>query len=100
MNNNLIEILQSYCDRLNQYLPCKTQEDVDNLADILSEFFENVEGSALYWSREIYIDSGINTNTCTWILTHRECHFVPSDDLEEHLGIMVKYDYEDNYIKQ
>ena len=97
LKNNMKEIiktLQVYCDKLNQYLPCKSQEDVDNITNILNEFFQNVKDSHLYWSREIYIDSGFNSDNCAYILTHRNCLFVPTDDIEEHLGLTVIYEYE------
>lgn len=94
LDRKIIEELQSYCDRLNKYLPCKTQEDVDSLSEILNELFENVKGSRLYWSREIYIDSGFDLEKCMLILIYRNCRFIPVDDIEEHLGIKVIYNYE------
>ena len=86
--------LQEYCNKLNQYLPCKSQEDIDNISNILNEVFSTVKGSKLYWSREIFLDTGGDTDKCTLILIHRECKFIPIDDIEEHLGIEVIYKYE------
>lgn len=86
--------LQEYCNKLNQYLPCKSQEDVDNINNILNEVFSTVKGSNLYWSREIFIDAGGDSEKCAWILTHKECKFIPIDDIEEHLGVKVIYKYE------
>jgi len=94
MNKKLTKTLQSYCDRLNKCLPCKTQEDVDNLYAIMNECINSIEGSMLYWSREIYIDSGFDFEKCGEILVYRECMFVPVNDIEEHIGIKVIYKYE------
>lgn len=88
------KILQEYCDRLNQYLPCKSQEDVDNISNILNEVFSTVKGSRLYWSREIFIDTDGDTAKCAWVLTHGEVYFVPINDIEEHIGVKVIYSYE------
>lgn len=90
----IIATLQAYCDRLNAHMPCKSQEDVDALAEIMTELFEQVKGSHLYWSREIFLDCGSDDAKCAYVMTHRECLFVPTDDVEEHLGIMVIYGYE------
>ena len=92
VNNRII--LEDYCNKLNQYLPCKSQEDIDILNSLLTELFEKVEGSALYWSRKIYIDGGFDDEKCRYIATHSNCKFIPVDDIEEHLGVKVIYDYE------
>lgn len=86
--------LQGYCDRLNEHMPCKSQEDVDALSEIMTELFEKVEKSTLYWSREVFLDGGTNGDKCAYIMTHRECLFVPVCDVEEHIGIKVIYGYE------
>lgn len=91
--NNYI-ILQEYCNKLNQHLPCKNQEDIDIINSLLNELFEKVEGSLLYWSRKIYIDGGFDDEKCRYIATHSNCKFVIVDDIEEHLGVKVIYDYE------
>ena len=90
----IIATLRAYCDRLNAHMPCKSQEDVDALAEIMSELFGKVKGSHLYWSREIFLDCGSDDAKCAYVMTHRECLFVPTDDVEEHLGIEVIYRYE------
>jgi len=94
MNKKLTKELQSYCDRLNQYLPCKSQEDVDNLNVILSELFEKIKRSELYYSRKIYIDSGFDFDKCAWIISHKEVQFIPVNDIEEHIGVKAIYNYE------
>lgn len=95
MNKKLTKTLQSYCDRLNQYLPCKSQEDVDNLNDILSELFKKVNGSELYYSRKMYIDSGFDFEKCGWLISHKDVYFVPVNDVEEHIGVKAMYRYEE-----
>lgn len=92
VNNRII--LEEYCDKLNQYLPCKSQEDIDMINSLLTELFERVEGSVLYWSRKIYIDGGFDDEKCRYIATHSNCKFVVVDDIEEHLGVKIIYDYE------
>lgn len=90
----LINILQDYCNRLNEYLPCKCQEDIDKLNEIFAELCDKVKGCNLYFSREIYIMSGFDFEQCRYIATHSECHFVPVYDIEEHIGVKAIYNYE------
>ena len=84
------------CERLNALLPCKSQEDVDGMTEILKELFSlPIEPQPkMYWDREIWIDSGFNDEKCIKMLiyTDRLC-FVPSDDWEEHPGVEVKYKF-------
>ena len=86
--------LQGYCDRLNEHMPCKSQEDVDTITGIMDELFGKVKGFCLYWSRKIFIDGGFDDEKCRYIMTHRECMFVPVCNIEEHIGIKVIYKYE------
>lgn len=86
--------LQEYCDKLNLYLPPKTQNEVDILVSVINELSNNINGCNIYWSREIFIDSGFNDDKCIEILITKPCHFEVSDDIEEHLGIVAKYNYE------
>lgn len=95
MNKKLTKILQSYCDRLNQYLPCKSQDDVDSLNDIINEMKENIKDSNLYYSRKMYIDSGFDFEKCGWLVSHKDCKFVPVNDIEEHIGVKAMYSYEE-----
>ena len=88
-------LLQNYCNRLNENMPCKNQENVDAITGILNELRENVKDFCLYWSREIFLDGGFDDEKCAYIMTHRECLFVPVCDLgEEHIGVKVIYGYE------
>lgn len=91
---NTTKVLQGYCDRLNEHMPCKSQEDVDVLYNILDELFDTIKGSYLYWSRKIFIDSYFNDEKCSYIMTHKQCMFVPIYDIEEHIGVKVIYKYE------
>lgn len=93
MNKKLDNTLQSYCDRLNKYLPCSSPNDIFTINDILDELYKNVEGSTLYWDRQIYIDSNFDLGECRYILTHSKCYFVPINDIE-HTGVKVIYKYE------
>lgn len=93
-DRDIIKKLQGYCDKMNRYLPCKSQEDVDALYAIINEWLEEIPGSNFYWSREIYLDSGFDLGKCADIFIHRDCYVVPVDDIEEHLGIKVIYAYE------
>ena len=95
LKQKLLKTLQLYCDRLNKHLPCKSQEDVDNLNSILRELFDNVKESCLYWSRKIFIDGGFDDKKCGYIISHSECHFIPVYDIEEHIGVKAIYDYEE-----
>ena len=87
--------MQDLCDNLNKHLPCKNQEDVDALTKLLQDGIDNDPDKHIYWSREIYIDAGMNENRCLNILIHSpNVMFVPSEDPVEHPGVVVRYKHE------
>lgn len=89
--------MQELCDKLNSHLPCKSQEDVDTISNMLKEHFDKHPKHKIYWSRKVFIDSGFDDEMCFKMLIKRvDMHFVPSEDKEEHPGIVVRYKYENN----
>ena len=84
--------LNKICKELNQHLPVKLQEDIDSLNSILAKAHEEIPRFEMYWDRDIYIN-------CVWedekmrdlVRKTDKVHFEVTDDLEEHPGVVVKY---------
>lgn len=88
-------MMQAICNELNAHLPCRNQQDVDGLTRLLRENIDAYPDRGMYWSREIFIDAGFKDETCMQILIHsNKVQFVPSDDPEEHPGVVVQYKHE------
>ena len=84
--------LGEYCERLNQCLPVKSQNDIDSLNNILTEAVENIPGYNLFWHRDIFLDcNGDNEKMRNLVAKTDKVHFEVSDDIEEHIGVIVKY---------
>ena len=83
--------LQEYCDKLNMYIPPQTKNEMDIIIDILNELSNDIKGGNIYWSREIYIDANFDDDKSFEIMITKPCHFEVSDDIEEHPGIVLKY---------
>lgn len=87
--------MKRLCEELNKHLPCKSQKDVDALTKLLQENIDAYPERCIYWSREIYIDAGLNEDQCMNILIYSDnVLFVPSEDPIEHPGIVVRYRHE------
>lgn len=98
----LKERISKTCDKLNSIIPCKTQQDVNEMTVLLQEVFDLPVKlkPRLYWNREVWMDCGLDTDKCTMMLicTDKLC-FEPSDDMQEHPGITVKYKWMKNPTK-
>lgn len=82
------------CKKINARIPCKTQEDIDEVGRLLEEMVSlpMTPSPKIYWHRQLWIDSGFDDDACTCLLLFSGKLFVePSDDLTEHPGITVKY---------
>ena len=90
----LQEYVEYACARLNALIPCGSQADVDEMNAILAALFslDTSPKSQMYWDRDVWIDSGFNDDTCVnaLVYTDKLC-FVPSDDMDEHPGVIVRY---------
>ena len=83
------------CNRLNEHLPCKSQDDINAIGGLITEMKEskpNVPMPNVYWHRQIFIDNSFNDERCWHALFHQDnLRFVPSEDMEEHPGVTVVY---------
>ena len=95
LKNELQEYYVELCNRLNACIPCKTQKDVDTMSALLQEMVDSPPKTPkpqLYWNREVWIDCGFDSEKCTLLLTKTDkLYFEPSDDIEEHPGVVAKY---------
>ena len=81
------------CEKLNALIPCKTQEGKDALNAALNELVFDAGGD-LYWHRDVFLacDCGCDDKKMRSLVTDTELvEFVPSDDPEEHLGVVVRF---------
>ncbi len=82
------------CEKLNTLIPCKNQEDIDKMMKLLQDMvdFPSQVNPQIYWDREVWIDSGFNDEICMNMLIKTDkLYFEPSDDVNEHPGVWVKY---------
>lgn len=94
MKEEFFKHTQSVCDLLNALIPCKTQEDIDRMSSLLSDYFALPVQPVpkIYWSREIWIDCGFDDEKCINLLLFTDkLYFEPTDDMDEHPGVCVKY---------
>lgn len=92
--DNMIKVGKRICNKLNKLIPCKTQEDIDNLKSILEDIFEHDDNdlyyNQIYWDRELYIDCGCNFDNCKKMLIYSDkLMFEPSEDPKYHPGIDI-----------
>jgi len=87
--------MESLCKKLNGLIPCKTQEDEQELRRLIREMIDarqDYPHNNLYYDREIYIDSGFRDAKMWEIVTKSgKVQFEPSDDPAEHPGVVARY---------
>ena len=82
------------CEKLNALIPCKNQKDIDEMTKLLQDMvdFPSQVKPQIYWDREVWMDSGFNEEVCMNMLIKTDkLYFEPSDDVNEHPGVWVKY---------
>lgn len=82
------------CEKLNALIPCKNQKDIDKMTRLLQDMvdFPSQVKPQIYWDREVWMDSGFNDEVCMNMLIKTDkLYFEPSDDVNEHPGVWVKY---------
>ena len=82
--------MQEYCDRLNCLIDKKEEGFIDEVNEIIKEIYNL--GGEMYWDRQIYIDCNFDDETMhDLVVSSDKVKFVPSDDEEEHPGIVIRY---------
>ncbi len=82
--------MKVYCDEMNKIIKENKEDRVARLNEIMCKVFK--EGGDLYWDRELYIDcNGDDDKIKELVRTSDKVHFEPSDDPQEHLGVVVRY---------
>ena len=84
MKNNMV----SYCNEMNKII----SENKGNRIDLLNEVMEKVfaEGGELLWNRDVFISCNGNDKTMRDLVRYSDkVHFEPSDDPQEHPGVVV-----------
>lgn len=82
------------CEKLNVLIPCNNQKDIDEMTKLLQDMvdFPSQVRPQIYWDREVWMDSGFNEEVCMNMLIKTDkLYFEPSDDVNEHPGVWVKY---------
>ena len=87
--------LQRTCNRINSMLPCKCQEEVNTIWDILKEM-ENHKKEyphyATYFNREVYIDFGCDcVKLYKTLFRGNKLHMELTNDMHEHPGLTINY---------
>ena len=84
--------LNKICKEINSILPCKDNNDLYKVKEIIEKARKEIPDFNLYYHRDIYINSGFDQQKMVEIsIKSGMCHFEPSDDIEEHIGIIAKY---------
>ena len=87
--------LKILCRKLNRLIPVKTQEEADIVFEMVREMttWKDINTNcALYYDRELYIDSNYDYDTIWRKIFHDDnIQFEVSDDRVEHPGIVVRY---------
>ena len=82
--------MKQFCDRLNGILAEKKEGFVDTLNLVMEEVTKN--GGSLYWDRQVFLDCNCNEKRMRKMVRETDLvHFEPSDDPEEHPGVVVRY---------
>lgn len=92
----MLKVGKRFVNKLNKFIPCKCQEDVDNIFKLLEEMTTCDEDewpkNNLYWDRELYIDCNGDRDKLWDVLIHTDkVHFELSEDKDEHPGVVVRY---------
>lgn len=84
--------IEKLCETLNRHIPIKHEGDRDIINDLINNMMRKVEHSNLYWDRAVFIFySGHYEEMREMVLHSGQAEFVPSDDPEEHPGIVVRF---------
>lgn len=76
------------CDMLNSYLPA-TNETISNINEIIEEHVFH-KGGELYFGRQLWISCNFDDVEVKDKIYTDEVIFTPSDDIDEHPGIVLK----------
>ncbi len=87
--------MNALCEQLNAIIPIKDEEDRDKLNALLAHMRDShseYPHYALYWDREVFIKSGCDEEKIRKAVLHGDfLKFEPSDDFEEHPGVVVMF---------
>lgn len=82
--------MESICKHLNSLIDKKEDGFIDVVNAIIAKLYK--DGYAMYWDRDIFIDcNGDDEKMADLVRKSNKVHFYPSDDPEEHQGIVVRY---------
>lgn len=82
--------MQDYCNAMNQIIKDNKEDRVDRLNAVMYKVFQ--DGGNLYWNRDVFITcNGDDVKMRELARTSLEVHFEPSDDPQEHLGVVLHY---------
>lgn len=93
--NALIAEWAAICDKLNAHLPCRSASDAEAVAILIRDRIDSstaVPKPKIYWDRQVCIDNDYDDERCfNALLFGGKLAFYPSDDVEEHPGVEIKY---------
>jgi len=78
------------CNKLNKLISEKKEGFIDEVNKIIYELYQ--KGGEMYWDRDVWIDNNFDDKRCRDLVRKTDkVMFVPSDDEQEHPGIVIKY---------
>lgn len=78
------------CNKLNKLIFEKEEGFIDEVNKIIYDLYQ--KGGAMYWNREVWIDNNCDDERCKDLVRNTDkVMFVPSDDEEEHPGVVIIY---------
>ena len=79
--------MQDYCNAMNQIIK---ENKEDSLNEVMRKVFQ--DGGNLYWNRDVFITcNGDDEKMKELARTSLDVHFEPSDDPQDHLGVVLHY---------
>lgn len=78
------------CNKLNKLISEKKEGFIDEVNKIIYELYQ--KGGEMYWDREVWIDNNFDDKKCKDLVRYTDkVMFFPSDDEEEHPGVVIRY---------
>lgn len=82
--------MESLCKKLNTLIQNKKDGFINEVNTLIEELYDN--GCAMYWDRKIFIDCNFNEKKMRDLVKSSDLvQFEPSDDPEEHPGVVIRY---------
>ena len=82
--------MKRLCKKLNKIIAEKKEGFIDELNKLIADLYE--QGGEMYWDRDIFINcNGDDERMRDLVRKTNLVQFEPSDDPDEHPGVVIRY---------